>query len=531
MITNKKELTELLLQLEPDLIARSKNGASINLATLCEDVVRAYLTEKSQGESDTSQQNQSNCYQANINSDQNSSIDPITDSSNHSLYDPLTGLPNRVFFSQYIEQAIKRASRHQKPFALVFIDIDHFKTINDTHGHLVGDALLTQLTDRIGNTIRQSDVLSRLSGDEFCLLVEELDKSQDILKVIESIQNNINKPFETNDVSIIMTVSVGVSIYPDDATNFADLLHFADLAMYEAKRDGRNSISIFTPELTKKIKHQNKLQKYLVNAIKHNEFTIWMQPELSLKDYSISSMRQIVTLPGADLTTEQAMTEVASRSKKINQLNIELLKSACQLVADYHKEYPHLPRIVLPIYKDFLCSSRCAHLFKEQIAKKGIDGNHLEIEIEEADLVKQCSYGLDNLQQIFKLGCKISLINFGINPSSFELLSSGLIHNIKIDGTLIHRLEKDARSRLLMEAIIDLCEKFSINIVALDINNMSQVRMLKSLGCNGIRGDFLSPAVSITEFENLLKSNERQFDIDHIIENRIRRSGIPPQAL
>ena len=552
---NKKKLIQLVNLLDPALVDRSKNGHKIDLASLFEDVAREYIKltdspsasvlnnsalnnnapdsfKSSSSELSSSEPNSSKPN----DSIQNESIQKITDQT-LTQRDPLTELPNRLFFSEYVDQAIKRAARHNKPFALVFIDIDHFKTINDTHGHQIGDSILIELAQRIGHSIRESDVLCRLAGDEFCLLVEELDKTDAILRVIDSIRHQLSRPFEHNDLSLIITTSIGVSIYPEDGNNFKDLLHFADLAMYEAKRNGRNSVSIFTPEIAENIRQLNGQQKKLKTALQFNQIKNFVQPELEFGSGAICAIRQIASVPVPGLDSERALLQTAERGNKTALLNIELIRSACEQHRQWQKSFRYIPRLVIPLYQEFLCSARCASVVRELVDRYSLKGSSLEFEVNETDLNSQCDYGHESLKKLYYLGCKISLINFGIGPSSLRLLSSGYIQKIKIDGTLINSIETDKQSRLMMEAIISICRKFKIRVVALDVSSVSQVKLLETLKCDGIRGDFLSPPVTCEEFTDVLATYNRQnkshddlFTEQNFLEQKIRQSGIPPQC-
>lgn len=493
MLANKNKVLELVSQLDPELINRSVTGNHIDLLSLLHDVAQEYLKviEKTTGEA-------------------NPNGEAIVYEAKAPHYDPLTALPNRNFFHYYVEQAIKRASRQHKNFALVFIDIDHFKTINDSHGHKTGDAILKQVAQRISLAIRDSDLFCRLSGDEFCLLVEDLDQTNAILGIIDSIRHKLNLPFQCDDLSLLITCSVGVSIYPDDGTSFQDLLHFADMAMYDAKRNGRNSVSVFTPEIAKKVQFLNTQQKQLTSALHLHKLESKIQPELTLNTGNICALRQISFINSPGLETEPSLFQAAQCGRKVSMLNIELIRIALDQYSEWQQHHDQVPQIVVPLYRDLLCSSRCVLVVDDLITKYQLPGHALEFEINEVDLTHDCENGHATLKNLANMGCKISLINVGIGPLSLQLLSSGIIKKIKVDGTLVHNIEDDAQSRLMMEAIISICRKFNIRVVGLDVSSTAQLELLERYKCDGIRGDVLNSPVTSEDFNAVLTNYNRQ---------------------
>jgi diguanylate cyclase (GGDEF)-like protein len=497
MTDPKKQLIELLKKVDPSSINAGSRQQSQTLSQLLKLLAEEQLTEQA------------------------ASALPSPKTSEEK--DPLTQLPNRVFFEQYVIQAIHRSTRHKKPFALVFIDIDHFKTINDLHGHHAGDALLKKIAERLVQSIRKSDLLCRLAGDEFCLLVEELEKPESILKVIDAIKKRLSDPFEINDLCLEVTCSIGISLYPQDGKTFEELLHFADLAMYEAKRNGRNSVSVFTPEVVDKMRQLSSQQKRLTAALKFNQLKFQYQPELELKTGNICAVRQVATLPDSDMTDELSLKNAAAQGKKTSVLNTELIRAACLQRQTWQSHLEHIPRLVVPLFKELLCSPRCVELVRDQLSRFEVDGTSLEFEINEQDLNHECDHGLENINHLGLLGCKISLINFGIGPASLKLLSSGNIYKIKVDGTLISDIVHSAQSRLIMETLIELCLKLKIRVVALDVHQLEQVRLLESLKCDGIRGQYFSPLLNEDEFSSVLnRYNAQENCRDLLVNNNYR---------
>ncbi|NVJ61441.1 MAG: diguanylate cyclase [Gammaproteobacteria bacterium] len=479
---DKSNLRDLIGRLDPSLIERSKSGKKIKLSALFEAVAKEYL-----------QLNQK------VSTDQQANSLDIAQQ-----LDPLTRLPNRNFFTTYVQQAIKRAQRSKKPFALVFIDVDHFKQINDNHGHRIGDQVLQEISARIQSSIRDTDLLCRLAGDEFCLLIEELDIKKDILRVVEAVKNKLAMPMQLKDESLTVTSSLGVSLYPDNGNSFEQLLHFADLAMYEAKRDGRNSVRLFTEELSEKIETVRNHQSKLNQAIRSNHFNYLIQPELELHGNNISAIRQHIQLLEEPQLSEPEILDLARRSSRVTHVGRTWIAGGCQQIAIWQQHFTQIPRLALPLYREMLATVQTANLIAEQLNKYRIDGNQLEFEIDESELLKSEDQGYQLLKEICMMGCKISLINFEVGPSSLKLLSSGFIEKIKMGGELIDSIAENDQSRLLMEALVEVCNKFSINTVALNVHNVKQVNVLTDLGCGGIRGNYVSAPIFADEFTQLL---------------------------
>ncbi|WP_144391447.1 putative bifunctional diguanylate cyclase/phosphodiesterase [Pleionea sediminis] len=510
MLATKRKLLKLLEQLDPEFDVKSKDIDPAEIYHLIKEVSADYfklVDERSEfTHSDSIKQSEALVYE-----------------TKGSHYDPLTGLPNRNFFHYYVEQAIKRTSRRNKSFALVFIDIDHFKSINDSHGHKTGDQILKQVAKRIDLATRDSDLFCRLSGDEFCLLVEELEQTNAILGIVDSIRGVLNRPFQCEELSLLITCSIGVSIYPDDGKSFQDLLHFADMAMYEAKRSGRNSVSVFTPEIAEKVQLLNTQQKHLNHMLHLRKLEKRIQPELELKSGKICALRQIAYINFPGLETEASLLEAAEAGRKVSMLNMELIRSAVEQYSIWSKHFTVVPQIVVPLYRDLLCSSRCSLAVEDLTKRYNIPPNCIEFEINESDFNYEQEKGYKTLDQLASMGCIISLINVGIGPLSLHLLSSGKIAKIKVDATLIHELEDSEQSRLLMEAIVEICQKFGIRVVGLDVTSTEQLKVLEQLECNGIRGEVLSTPVSSSDFDNVLRNYNRQLKSS---EKKIIKSSV-----
>ncbi|MCO7223913.1 bifunctional diguanylate cyclase/phosphodiesterase [Pleionea sp. CnH1-48] len=492
MDTQDSTLLPLLKQLEAQLISHSAQPGGVDYHQLVLNLIRQNITLKAELEK--------------RNHLKDSEVLDIAPPQ----IDPLTQLPNRDFLAQMVVQSINRAQRHKTQFALIFIDIDHFKTINDTHGHSTGDALLKALTERITHSLRQCDLLCRLAGDEFCLIAEDIEHPNAIFRILNSIRQSVTEPFVLKELTLTITLSMGVSLYPTDGENFDELLHFADLAMYEAKRAGRNCSQIFTPEIAQQLHKMSEQQQALTESLCMNQLQFHFHPELNLGSGDVCAVRQIGSLPKVELATEAALYETAKRSHQLSRLNIELIKCAFGQLKHWQSLATNVPRIVIPLYKDLLCSDYCTALITELLTTHDLQGAMLEFEIEENDLYAMNDIGYQTLSKLHDMGCKVSLINFGIGPSSFQLLSSGKIHKIKIDSSLVAELKKDNGCHLMMDAIIQLTGKLNIKTVALDVTSINQVRLLKNLNCDGIRGEFYCAPLTSEQFEKTLMNLDRQ---------------------
>jgi|GEM_PF-5567958 len=478
---DRHKIKQLVQQLEPEMIDQARSGSRVHLSKLFQSLAEAYIARAEPAKSLHS---------------------PLELNR-----DPLTQLPNRELFAYHVEQAILRAQRHQTAFALVFIDIDHFKGINDNHGHEVGDAVLSTLANRIKSAIRSVDILARLSGDEFCLLVEELDGQKSIEKVIKAIRCALDPNIKINELSLQVTISIGVSVYPLNGTNFKQLLKFADLAMYDAKQKGRNQASVYSEDINSKINLLRQNQQRLNLALQLHTLQTSFDVETELVSDRICGIRQTVFLNDKATLNFDKILDIAKRSNSLAALNQEMFYLAADYAQQWLAKLVEPPRIIIPILKPLLLTQHGIDFIRDEINKRSLSGNLFEFEVSEKDLLTSPDAS-KYLTRLHMLGCKISLINFGIGPSALTWLSSGNIHKIKVDKTLTANIENNQQARILMQAIIDIAHQFSIRVVAIDIETDQQAQLLYSLKCDGVRGKYSGSQLTAEHVSSLLKTRQ-----------------------
>ncbi|NVK87611.1 MAG: diguanylate cyclase [Gammaproteobacteria bacterium] len=461
---DSQKIKQLVRRIDPDLLAQVREGSRLHLSKLFQKLAEEHIARQKHP--------------------------PLCSEQLQHQRDPLTHLPNRELLAILVEQAIHRSQRHQIPFAFVFIDIDHFKAINDAHGHDVGDQVLIMVSQRITAVIRSMDILARLSGDEFCLVVEELENEQAIEQVLYTLQEALKQPLEIGDLTLNVTVSIGVSLYPLNGNSYKALLKSADLAMYDAKHHGRDRVHIFSADFNQKINQLKQQQKQLRQDIENNTFETTYDVEVELNSDRVCAVKLHLTTTNLPDISAEKLEKIAERGQLQAKLNQHMISTACQKIAHWQTQTTAaVPRVILPLLKPLLTSNHGVNFIRDQINLHRISGEQLEFEVAEKTLLTSPDAN-KAIARLHMMGCRISLINFGIGPSSLQLLCSGQIQKIKVDSALLNNLNDDQQSRTLLDAIISLAHKFSIRVVAIDVDDNQLVRLLYALKCDGVRGQY-----------------------------------------
>ncbi len=424
-------------------------------------------------------------------------------------YDGLTGLPNRNLFLDRINIAIKLAQRDKKQLALLMLDLDRFKWINDTLGHKAGDILLQETAKRLINSVRKSDTVARLGGDEFAIILTEISCFSDA----ETIANKIFLAFKTplfiegNEVHI--SGSIGITIYPDDGDNVDSLQMNADNAMYSAKESGRNRYHYFTPQLQAKAERNLMLINYLQQALKRDEFDVYYQPVIDQVSHQIVSAEALIRwqqpqlgfvspaefIPLAEnsglirIIGDWVVLRVAENMQRWQQLglkpiHISINKSAHQFSKDS-------------------CDEDWSNLFKQH----DIDVSRVTVEITESVFMDKGHGYVATLAAMQQQGMKISLDDFGTGYSSLSYLKRFPVDVLKIDRSFIQDITEDSSDAMLVELILSLAEKMNINVIAEGVETEEQLAFLHKINCRLIQGYFFSKPLPLTEFEDFLKKS------------------------
>ncbi|PPC88404.1 MAG: GGDEF domain-containing response regulator [Methylotenera sp.] len=421
-------------------------------------------------------------------------------------HDELTGLPNRSMFRQRLEHAVTKAAREGNQVLLLFFDLDHFKMVNDTLGHEAGDQLLIMATKRITERVRATDVLCRLGGDEFVMIMEGASP-QDGHRLVRDIIAAFATPFEIQQQRVYCTVSIGVSVYPDDTIDTQTLLVYADLAMYRAKQNGRNDFEFYTTNLNF-IAHQwLEMEHGIRHALKNNQLFIVYQPQIETINNQLIGMEALIRWrhPERGLIPPLEFIKIAEQSSLINQIGEWVLEATCKQIRAWLDKKYNVPRVSINISARHLRSESLIKTLTNIPAKYEIAPNMLCIEITEYALLEEADVVKNNMRLIKEAGFSISLDDFGMGHSSLLYLKRWAVDEVKIDRSFVEGLVNSEEDRVIVKAIVALGDALGLNLVGEGVENQQQAEILSASGCKNVQGYFYSPPLDAKEMETWLK--------------------------
>jgi len=429
-------------------------------------------------------------------------------------YDNLTGLPNRLLLNESLEKNISKAKRDQSKLAVLFVDLDNFKPVNDSLGHKAGDKVLKEVAKRLKSCIRGSDTAARYSGDEFIILLQDVDDGSGSLPVAEHVIHSINQPFIIDEREVFCGASIGISIYPDDGETGESLISNADQAMYVAKESGRNNWHYFTDEMQQQSEKRHRLHSKLVSAISNNKLTVHYQPIMDLSTGKITKCESLVRWfeeDGNQVSTEEFIG-LAEEMGIINDIDFYVLEQAGRELTELTLEQGSSVGLSINISPRIFSAkdkslSRWISLITA-VAQK-ID---VTVEITERVLTQDSEKALLALTQLKEAGISIAIDDFGTGYSSLSYLAKFPIDYIKIDRSFISNIGISESDETLTETIIGLANKLSMRVVAEGIETQKQLDFLKNLGCDFAQGYLLGKPQSITDFTEQLVSKNTASD-------------------
>jgi diguanylate cyclase (GGDEF)-like protein len=424
------------------------------------------------------------------------------------FYDSLTGLPNRAMFSKLLDQGITMARRYNRRLAVLFVDLDRFKLINDTLGHAAGDELLKEVANRLKDCLRKSDAVARLGGDEFVLLLPELEDEKHAIAVAHKIVAAIAKPFTVHDQEFRITASIGISTCPKDGTDERSLMKNADLAMYHAKEEGKNTFKFFSEQLNTASFERMALESSLRRALGRNEFELYYQPRIDLQTNLITGMEALLRWhhPDLGMVPPTKFIPVAEESGLIVEIGKWVLETACLQSQAWQKAgMPALSMAVNLSARQFADDNLLADV-TETIQKTGMDPSQLELEITESMLMHNVGKAMKVLTALREMGIRLAIDDFGTGYSSLATLKQFPVHTIKVDRTFIRDLPNNTEDQGLTEAIIALGRTLSLNVIAEGVETKEQADFLRERACNEVQGFYFSKPVPSDQFAGLLRA-------------------------
>ncbi len=428
-------------------------------------------------------------------------------------YDPVTALPNRHFFNARLDQLSAQTHAQEPPrpcTALMFVDLDNFKIINDNLGHQVGDLVLKAIATRLRFTLRPTDVIARIGGDEFAILLGDLLVPEHAGVVAEKISHSLVEALQIGEHEIYAHASIGIAIFPDDATDPMDLLRLADTAMYYAKENGKNTYQFFKPEMHGKAQKRMSMETGLRHALENGEFEVYYQPKYHLLRKKIIGAEALLRWkrPGVGMVGPYDFIPIAEETGLIVPIGEWVLNQACQQIALLNIQMQE------PIHIAVNLSGR---QFKEQhlvaqvhaaIVKAGIVPWQLELEITESTLIDTNAATLAKLEALRAMGINISIDDFGTGYSSMSYLKRMPISTLKVDRSFIKDLPGNSDDAAITAAIIAMAKSLNLDIVAEGVETQEQVDFLLTQGCEVIQGYLISPPVPAEQFSEMLRAEQ-----------------------
>ena len=422
--------------------------------------------------------------------------------------DILTKIPNRIMFNHRLENALSRAKRLNTKIAVFFIDLDEFKVVNDTLGHDLGDKLLIQVSNNLIQVMRQNDLLARIGGDEFNVLVEDLESVVIAEKIAQKLIEQLALPIIIENQEIKITASIGVAIYPIDAKNSRSLLKNADLAMYDAKNDGKNRYKFFSQELSITLENRSKILKELSMALDRDEFELYYQPKFRLDTGAIIGAEALIRWKSKELgfISPDGFIHLAEESGDIVKIGQWVIDQACKDFATWKTIGLDINQISINVSNVQFNKDDVVKIIKNALQKHKLSAKHLEIEITESYVHKNSDDALKILTQLRELGVDLAMDDFGTGYSSMSYLKRLPLSRLKIDKSFIDDIPFDNDDVEITKIIVALAKVMNLSITAEGIETIEQMHFLQDLKCNEGQGYICSKPLIADQFIGLLQN-------------------------
>ncbi len=422
-------------------------------------------------------------------------------------FDQLTGLLNRHYMQSYMHSVFTRAKRNKKKVALLFMDLDNFKNINDTLGHGTGDEVLKQTADRITTLLRESDTSARTGGDEFTVLLESLEENSHAEVVASKLVNLFKEPFIVEGREIHTTVSVGISIYPDDGESLDQLMQCADMAMYQAKEDGRNKHQFFSHKMRRSSEEQMLIANHLRQALAKDELSIYFQPKIDIRRGRITGAEALLRWHSHELgeISPYIFIPIAENLGLIDEIGNWVLEGACREAMRWQELSSEKLQVSVNVSPKQFRSGTLLKAVANSLELSGLPCEQLELEITESLLIQESGQPLTILETLHGQGISLALDDFGTGYSSLSYLRRFPLRVLKIDSSFIRDLETDQNSKVLVDAIIAMAHSLELEIVAEGVENEVQLDFLRQRNVKIVQGYLFSPPVPAEKFRSLLK--------------------------
>ena len=424
-------------------------------------------------------------------------------------FDELTGLANRTLFTEQLTRAIGRSQRKAAPLAVLFIDLDRFKSVNDTLGHDIGDALLCEVAERLRSNVRVGDFCGRWGGDEFLICLEDFGEAANAAAAAQKLMLVLSEKYEIADSEVYATPSIGIAMYPDSGDNATRLIKAADIAMYEAKKRGGDRFQYYSSALNTKLEQHEELELGLRHALVRDEFALHYQPRIDVSSGRLIGLEALLRWqhPRFGLLSPARFLPILESSGLIHSAGEWAIATAFRQLAAWqrHFELPDLS-IAINLSPQQLMHNRIVQAVKKSLSDTMLDPGCVEFEISDGDIVHKRSGELETLRALRKLGIRISLDHFGTRDVSFESLDNGFIDSFVLDQKLISDVEDNDSHQRIVRAAIAMAQGLDIEVAAEGVETMTQLEFLKSCNCDLAQGFLISKPMQPEKVSAILRS-------------------------
>ncbi|MCC6206950.1 MAG: EAL domain-containing protein [Gammaproteobacteria bacterium] len=430
-------------------------------------------------------------------------------------HDALTRLPNRLLLIDRLKHAVGKAERSQTMVAVLFLDLDRFKHVNDSLGHAAGDQLLQYITGRIHGACRDDDTLARIGGDEFVLVMEDLQDASNVAYMAERMIESLGKPFRIGDHDLAMTISIGISIYPTDGNDVDTLLRNADAAMYQSKERGRNTFNFYTQELTDKAMERIQIEEHMRRALENDELQLHYQPQISLASGRLAGAEALVRWnhPEWGMVPPSRFIPVIEESGLIVSVGEWVLRSACAQASEWLSQGHQFNRIAVNIAGPQLQRADFLDMVCRVLADTGLSPNFLELEITETFIMGESRTVVPVLEALRELGIQLAIDDFGIGNSSLAYLKKLPIDRLKIDRAFVSGLPDDEDDAAIARSVIGLAHAMELEVIAEGVETTAQCEFLLREGCDEVQGYLYGKPMPASEFLKLMISERQEPEV------------------
>lgn len=432
-------------------------------------------------------------------------------------HDALTNLPNRMLFRDRINFAISQANRNARKVAVMFLDMDRFKVVNDSLGHIAGDKLLQKISERLSRCIRDSDTLARVGGDEFNLMLPDIGSREDVIRIINKITYALEQPFVINNNDVYVTFSIGTALYPDDGNSSETLIKHADMAMYNIKGKGKNGHEFFSDHMQLLFKEHLSIENGIRKAIEENQFEVYFQPQYDIKREKISGVEALIRWnhPEKGLIPPNDFIPLAEETGLINDVGKWMLDASCKILHGWIKQYPVLASLSLAvnISASQLSTDYFVDFVLATLEKYELKPGQLELEITENALMKDMDLVVGKLKKLSDHGVNFAVDDFGMGYSSLSYLQTLPLNNLKIDRSFIATIQTKEDKNSIITAIVAMAKELGMNIVAEGVENEAQINYVKAIGCPTVQGFWYGRPMPVEQLKviALEQFNEPQY--------------------